>query len=300
MPRVSVRAIIYMTLSSLCFVLAELISARFIHGISQVQLVWGRYAFHLLFMVTVLGPRYKKKLIATKHLKLHIIRSLTMFVMPFGFILAFAARTPARDVWPVYWLSPLIMLMLSTMVLHERVGIVRWVASVVGFAAILLIYRPDRSILSPVSLLGLASGIAVSLHLMFSRILRDDHPLTSLFHTALWVFVVVTFIVPFFWNPPTLSDIIGIVLIGFVAGFGLLVLARSSELMPLSVVAYFSYTDPVWALILNIVLFGILPGKGELLGALIITAIAIFLLYYETNHAPAYTESAAEVLNPVS
>lgn len=287
MPRVSIRAIIYMTLSSLCFVLAEIISARFVHGISQVQLVWGRYAFHLLFMLTVLGPRYKKRLVATKHLKLHIIRSLTMFVMPFGFILALAARMPVHDVWPAYWLSPLIMLMLSTVVLHERVGIVRWVATIAGFAAILLIYRPDRSILNPASLLGLASGVAISLHLMFSRILRDDHPLTSLFHTGLWVFVVVTFIVPFFWNPPTLSDIIGIVLIGFIGGVGLLVLARSSELMPMPVVAYFSYTDPIWALILNIVLFGILPGKAELLGSLIIAGIAIFMLYYETSHAPA-------------
>ncbi len=295
MQRVSLRAIFYMTLSALCFAAAELVASHFIRGISQIQLVWGRYAVHLLFMVTVLGPRYKRKLVSTNHLGLHILRSLTMLIMPLGFILGYAANMPTHDIWSLYWLSPLMMLALSTLVLHERVGNVRWIAGVIGFVAMMLIYQPDRSILSPVALLGLSSGLAISLHLLLSRILREDHPLTSLFHTALWVFLIVTFVMPFVWQRPSGTDIEGMILIGIIGLIGLLVLARAGELMPLSIVAFFSYTDPIWALILNAIFFGILPRKGELLGVFIIASVTIFLLYYEGNRAPSQVEEKLQV-----
>lgn len=287
MQRVSVRAIFYMILSAVCFAAAELVAARFVRGISQIQLVWGRYAIHLLFMITVLGPRYKRKLVATKRLELHILRSLTMVVMPVGFVIAAAAHFPTHDALAVYWLSPLMILALSTLVLHERVGSIRWIAGLVGFGAMMVIYRPDRNILSPVALLTLASGLAISLHLLLSRILREDHPLTSLFHTALWVFLIVSFVMPFVWQRPSGTDIEGIMLIGMIGLIGLFVLARAGELMPLSTVSFFSYTDPIWALIMNAIFFGILPQKNELSGALVIASVTIFLLYYELARVPS-------------
>jgi len=285
LQRVSLRAILYMIFSAVCFAAAELVAAHFVRGISQIQLVWGRYAVHLLFMITVLGPRYKRKLVTTKRLGLHILRSLTMLVMPLGFIITSAEHFPTHDALAVYWLSPLMMLALSTLILHERVGSIRWLAGIIGFGAMMIIYKPDRSILSPVALLTLASGLAISLHLLLSRILREDHPLTSLFHTALWVFLIVTFIMPFVWQRPSGTDIEGIILVGLIGLIGLLVLARAGELMPLSTVSFFSYTDPIWALILNAVFFGILPQKHELLGASVIASVAVFLLYYELAHA---------------
>lgn len=291
MQRVSLRAIGYMVLSAMCFAAAEIVAAHFVQGISQIQLVWGRYAVHLLFMITVLGPRYKGKLVKTKKLKLHILRSLTMLVMPAGFILAYSAHMPPNDALSLYWLSPLMMLALSTLVLREPVGPVRWVAGLIGFVAMVLIYRPDRNILSPAALLALASGLAISLHLMLSRILREDHPITSLFHTALWVFVIVTFLMPFVWQRPSGTDLEGILIVGLIGVFGLFVLARAGELMPLSVVSFFSYSDPIWALILNAIFFGVMPQKHEMFGALVIAGVMIFLLFYEFGHAPAETSA---------
>jgi len=126
-----------------------------------------------------------------------------------------------------------------------------------------------------------------------SRILREDHPLTSLFHTALWVFLIVSFVMPFVWQRPSGTDIEGMIIIGVIGLVGLFVLARAGELMPLSVVAFFSYTDPIWALILNVVFFGILPQKSEMLGALVIASVTIFLFYYEVVQA-SKTEIAAQ------
>ena len=279
---VTMRAILYMVLSALCFAVVELTGQVLVQGISPYQLVWGRYAVHLLFMVVVLGPRYKSKLVQTGALKLQILRSMTMLAMPVCFILA-ASAMPANDVWSVYWSSPLVMLALSTWILGEPAGGKRWIAGLVGFAGMLFVFQPDKGVFSPASVLAFGMGVAISLHLMLSRILRHDHPLTSLFHTALWVFVVLSFVVPFLWQTPSLRTLLGIIIVGLVGMVGLFVLARSGELVPLPVVASFSYTEAIWRLALNALFLGIMPHKSELLGVLIVAGVIGYLLFNETR-----------------
>lgn len=276
------RSILYMILASLCFAAVEFLGGLLVRAITPYQLIWGRYSVHLLFMLVVFGPRYKTRLVKTPHLKLQILRSLTMVAMPVTFLLA-ASRLPVNDVWSIYWLSPLMMLGLSTFVLHEAVGSIRWVAGVLGFVGMLLVYRPDQSIFNPASIFALAMALAISLHLLLSRILRDDHPFVSLFHTALWVFVVLSFFVPFMWQTPTLSDIAAMVVVGLVGALGLFALARAGELMPLSVVASFSYTEAIWNLALRLLVLRLLPGKSQLLGVLLIGVVTVFMFIYESR-----------------
>ena len=271
-----------MILASLCFAAVEFLGGLLVRAITPYQLIWGRYSVHLLFMLVVFGPRYKTRLVKTPHLKLQILRSLTMVAMPVTFLLA-ASRLPVNDVWSIYWLSPLMMLGLSTFVLHEAVGSIRWVAGVLGFVGMLLVYRPDQSIFNPASIFALAMALAISLHLLLSRILRDDHPFVSLFHTALWVFVVLSFFVPFMWQTPTLSDIAAMVVVGLVGALGLFALARAGELMPLSVVASFSYTEAIWNLALRLLVLRLLPGKSQLLGVLLIGVVTVFMFIYESR-----------------
>ncbi len=280
--QVSLRAIIYMTLSAFCFSTVELLGAYFVRGITLYQVVWGRYAVHLLFMLVALGPRYKTTLVRSSRLPLQIVRSLTMVAMPIAFIFA-NTQMANHNVWAIYWLSPFMMLALSVWVLREPAGRVRWVAALVGFAGMMLVLRPDTGVFSPAAILPLIVGLSISLHLMLSRILRDDHPLTSLFHTALWVFIVMSFIMPFVWQPPALTDLIGVVIVGLVGCLGLLLLARSGELVPLPVVASFSYTEGIWTMLLSALLFGQMPGRGEMLGALIIGGVAFYLFFYEAG-----------------
>lgn len=293
MQHVPLRAILYMTLSAFCFSTVELLGAYFVHGITLYQLVWGRYAVHLAFMITVLGPRYKTTLVKSSNLRLQIIRSLTMLVMPVSFILA-TSQMSAHNVWSIYWLTPMIMLALSTWVLRESADRTQWIAAAVGFGGMLLVERPDQGIFSPAALLALAVGAAISLHLMFSRMLRYDHPLTSLFHTALWVFATITFLMPFVWQTPSLNDLIGTVIVGLVGLLALLVLARSGELVPIPVVASFSYTEAIWTLLLNLLLFGVIPSKSEILGVLIIAGITGLLLFHETRVPYAQPQPSLE------
>lgn len=280
MQRTKMRAIFYMILSALCFSLLELVCLPLVSGITLYQVVWSRYALHLLLMIVVLGPRYKTKIVRTHHLSLQIVRSLTMVAMPVCAILA-TQHMPSEDMWSVYWLSPLIMLGLSVFIMREPAGPIRWVAALVGFVGMMLVLQPGPGIFSRALPLAIATGLAVSLHLMFSRILRDDNPLASLFHTALWVFVVMSFFVPVILVLPTLRAMFGVTVIAVVGLIALFALARSGELAPLPVVATFSYTEGIWRFFVNLLFFGLLPNSLALLGTLIIIVVTGYMLLHE-------------------
>jgi len=290
MQRVTFRAIACMIISSICFSILELVGYHFTAGITSYQVIWGRYTVHILFMVIVLGPRYKTTLVKTDRLGLQILRSLTMFAMPVCFLIA-SQYMPSNDVWAAYWTAPLVMLTLAAWVLREPVGLTRWIAAVIGFAAMMLIYRPDRDLFNPAVILAFGVGLSISLHLTFSRILRHDHPLTSLFHTALWVFVVLSFIVPALWQAPSLRNVVGIVIIGLVGMVTLYVLARAGELAPIPIVAGFAYTEGVSRLLMNLIFFGIMPTKSAVLGTAIIVLMTVYLLYYELRQPEPEPES---------
>lgn len=299
LQNISRRAILCMMIASLCFAAVELIGVYFIKNIPLYQVVWSRYAVHLLFMLSVFGPRLKTRLFKTSRLKLQILRSLTMFAMPVCYVLAIN-NMPANDLWSVYWVSPAIMLALSALVLHEPVGNTRWIACIIAFGGALLILRPDQGILNPFSLTAFGCGLAISIHLMLSRVLRNDHSIVSLFYTAFWAFLSFSIFVPFLWKTPALTDLIGVVLIALLGMVALYTLARAGELVPLSVVGIFAYTELIWNLVIKSLLFGTVPGKSELLGAFVIALVTGFLIYRESTQPHVAIEPVSESVQQVT
>ena len=287
-PLTGLRPAGYMLLASACLAAVETIGGSFISGMSIVQLVWCRYAVHLMFMLVVLAPRRGTAIVRSRHLGLQVLRSMTMLVMPLAFVLA-VRDMPPNDVWSAYWLSPLTMLVLGVAVLHERVGPVRWIAGGVGLLAAALIEQPDRGLLTVALLPAIGVGAAISVHLLLSRVLRDDDPLASLFHSALWVFAVISLAVPFVWDPPTPRELLGIGFVGLAGMACLYLLARAGETAPLPVVASFAYTELIWLLVFNVAIYHLEPDRWAAAGALIIVALALFMLVYEHRSATRAT-----------
>ena len=44
----------------------------------MIEIIWGRYTFHALFMILLLGPRYGLGLVRTQRLGLQVTRSLLL------------------------------------------------------------------------------------------------------------------------------------------------------------------------------------------------------------------------------
>jgi drug/metabolite transporter (DMT)-like permease len=103
--------------------------------------------------------------------------------------------------------------------------------------------------------------------------------------------------VSFFWVPPTLLDLGLFALAGFFGSIGVMCLTHAFRLAPAAVIAPFEYTALVWATLLGYLIWGELPDAITLLGASIIIASGLYIIYRETRK-PGPTTPKLPSLSP--
>jgi drug/metabolite transporter (DMT)-like permease len=94
-------------------------------------------------------------------------------------------------------------------------------------------------------------------------------------------FVLGALTAPFGWVTPSPRDFVLLALFGVLAMLALVCVNRSLKLAPASVVAPYQYTLIVWAIVLGYLVFGDVPDLATLVGAAIIIAAGLFILWRE-------------------
>lgn len=221
------------------------------------QLVWVRYATHVLFMLVLLGPHYRMRLVRTKRLPLQIGRSLLMLVMPISFILA-GEQMATINAAAIFWVFPFMILGLSGVLLSERAHPVMWMFVLIGFLAVLALFQPNASVTLSGVVLALASGGSFGLYLVLTRMLRTEERVTNLFYSAAGVLVALSFSLPSFWRPLTLAPATLMAVIG-VLGFCLLwAVDKAVETTRVTILAPVLFAQPFCMVILSLIVRNVL------------------------------------------
>ncbi len=272
-----IDAVLLMIISVFLWAAIEIIGGLIPGPYSAYQTVWIRYGTHLLFMLTILGPRYKTRLFFTRRPVRQWLRSLLMLGMPIFFIMG-VSKLPLKDVLAVFWVSPLLVMGLSIFLLGETIRPTHWLATWLGLGGVLMMLRPNLGILTWQVVLPLGMAFCFGLYLVMTRQMRTEDTLASLFYTAAGVFILLSFGLPLFWQPLAIKSGLMMALIGLIGFLVLFTLDKSLELAPASIVAPFTYTQPIWLAGLTYLLTGQLPGKLAALGIVVIVGSALYLL----------------------
>jgi len=217
---------------------------------SMYQTVWVRYATHLAIMLVVLAPRHKTAMVRTGRLLPQLGRGLLMFGMPVCFIIG-VRYLPVNDVWSVFWLSPLLAMVLGVLILRERPAWLAWLATGAAFAGVLVILQPTPAALAPASILPVGMALCFAMYLIASRLLCDEKIVTGLFYTALGALIPLSAGLPGFWAPLTARNLAVMAMIGL---FGLLLLYGIEKALvaaPTELFAPFLLATPFWLSILE-------------------------------------------------
>ncbi|MGZ9165806.1 MAG: DMT family transporter [Anaerolineales bacterium] len=245
--------IVLICLVSFIWALMEIVIQHIPGGYSLYQVVWVRYATHLLFMLVILAPRHARKLITTRHPGLQILRALMMLIMPVSFILA-SGYIKIGTILTVFWLSPLIIIVLSMVLLRENVSWHYWLFSIVGFIYAATLYNPRGATMTTGIMLSLAMGLSFSLYVVMTRMLREESTSANLFYTALGVFVPLSFWLPAFWKALTFQSGLMMVLVGLLGFILLWVLDRASDMTSSAALAPFLFTQVLWMAVLHLII----------------------------------------------
>lgn len=252
-----------------------------------LQVVWGRFAFHLLWLVPVLAWRARRDALVSRHPGLQLLRGMFLLGATTCFFAALVWM-PIADALALLFISPMVTTVLAPVVLRERVGRWRWSAVAAGFIGALIIVRPGVGVFQWAALLALAAGVCHGCYLLTTRRLSGStRPLVTLLYTALPGFLATSLALPLVWTPPTPQDWMLMAAMGAFAVSGHFLVIRAFEHAPATIVAPIGYAEIVAATAVGYVGFGDLPDAWTWAGIAVIVASGLVITLRERRRAPA-------------
>lgn len=174
----------------------------------------------------------------------------------------------------------------AILILGEVVGWRRWTATFVGFLGVLVMIRPfglgGSEGVSPYAIYALAGAAAAGLVMVIIRRLsRTDSNVTILTFQA--VFVGLAMAVPafVFWVWPTPAEWALVAALGVLSIAGQWLNIQAYRVGEASVMAVLDYARLIYATLLGWLVFATLPDAWTWVGAAIVVAAAVYIVYRE-------------------
>ena len=209
-------------------------------------------------------------------------RALGEIIATVTYLLAMA-HMPLATLVALMQSMPLATALAAVVIFRERLGRVQLIAILAGFLGVVVILRPGPDGISLWSLLVLVSVAACVLRDMSTRAMSPAMPTTmvAVFSaTAVSVYGVVGWA---FEGGIALDASMTLMLlvssvtlaIGYCAG------ASAMRIGDVAAVAPFRYTSLIWAVVLDLLMFGLLPDAFTLIGGAIVIGAGLFGLMWE-------------------
>ena len=132
------------------------------------------------------------------------------------------------------------------------------------------------------SLLPFGAATCYALQQISTRkVTAGDAATTTLIFTTLGGTIVVTCLVPFFWETPDWRQILAMFAMGALGGIGHFALILALARAPASALAPFDYSSLIWAALIGVVVFDEILPPNTLAGAAIIAAAGLFVIWRE-------------------
>lgn len=278
----ALSGILFLLSALFIFTVMDAIAKHLTADYPVIFIMWVRYAFQFAFVLGLSLRARARLLPATARPALQIGRAVLNVASTFLFI--FALRYVAlADAVALTTVGPLFLTALSVPLLGEKVGLRRWAAVVFGFGAVLVIIRPGAEVLHWAVVLPLLVAFCFALYQITTRILsKSDSSITTLFYSGTAGIVVMTAALPFMeWRWPDAAGWATMVFLGLMGSLGHLVMIRAFTIAPASSLAPFSYLQLVWATTLGLVVFNDWPDVWTFLGAAMLAASGLYVLYRE-------------------
>lgn len=269
--------IVWMLITAFFFVCVHATGKFLTASYPVVQVVWGRYVFHLALAVLILAPQLKR-LLRTGNLKLQLLRSTFMLGSTVCYF-AGVQYLPLTEANAINFLTPILVVILAQPVLGEQVGLRRWIGVGLGFVGAMIVIRPGSGLMDVAAGFLIMSALSNACYQLSTRKLGAiDNPLTTLLFTAIVGSICATLAVPFVWEPMDLQGWLLMLAIGAFAIIGHFALINAFRLATASSVAPFSYSMLIWSTVFGYLVFDQLPEYWAILGAAVIVIGGIIIL----------------------
>ena len=272
--------------------------------VSPATVTFGRFVVQSIFLGLFVAVAWMKGAMKYVFSWMNILRGMLMGLAAMLFFTAIKYM-PLADAIAVFFVEPLIVMLMSSVFLGEKVGWRRVTAAIIGFGGAIIVIRPSYELFGAVSLLPLCTAFLFSVYLILTRISgSNQEPLVMQFYAGIGGVIICGLIlavgtplgsVDFGLSLPTTNQAWSLLLgIGLFAVASHMLIVIAFTMAPASVLAPFQYVEIVSATILGYLVFNEFPATTQWIGISIIIGSGIYIFMREQKLEKQSLESVAE------
>jgi len=245
-----------------------------------IEIGWIRFLVFLLIMLPVAVVSKESPLRSVRP-KLQVLRALALVASSVLFISGLQFL-PIAEASATSFIAPLFVTALSIPLLGEKIGIRRWVATLIGLIGVLIVIRPGSAAFDPAVAFPILSALGWALTLTLTRMISGaDRAIVTMSFSALVGFVALSAMVPLVWVTPSWHDLALGLAVGLASTMGQWVVVLAYRYADASVLAPFTYSQLVWVTVLGFGVFGEIPDVWTFVGAAVIIGSGIYTAHRE-------------------
>jgi len=242
------------------------------------QVLFFRGFFGILFYFFIIPRDRLNNFYFTKRAGLHFLRCLSGLIALVAIFIALRSL-PLATVVSISFAAPIFTTIFSIFLLHEKVGLYRWMAVIIGFIGILVITEPGISSLNIYYVFPIIFCLGLSYVAIAIRQLSTTEPVWLIsFYFSLSITLLSFLTIPQGWVMPDFKDLLILSMIGIFGGVANLWLGQSYKYSEVSLVTPLKYLALPFAIIFGYFIWDEIPTLKTLFGAIlvIISTLIIF------------------------
>ncbi|KRA84657.1 DMT family transporter [Altererythrobacter sp. Root672] len=263
-------------------------TTKYLTASHEVPLIVAvRYLGNLLMMIVAFAPHHKMEMVRTQRTGLVLVRALCLAMASLLIGLALQ-RMPVAETTAITFLAPILLVAIAGPLLGERVGWIGWLATLGGFAGVILIVRPGSGLPLTGVVLVLCAVVCNLGYQALSRILATTEKTAALlFYTALVGSILFSLGLPWYLEDaaPSWFEVVLFASLGVYGGLGHFMFTAAFRYAPASLIAPLNYLQLIWAGLLGWIVFGDVPDGVTILG-MVIVALSGAMIALKTRRPP--------------
>jgi drug/metabolite transporter (DMT)-like permease len=246
----------------------------------QVSFLRGAASLPFILLPILLRGRLSRLRIV--NLRVHLLRGALSVIMLTSFIYAVRESSLAMT-YSIFMFAPLLIVSLAIPMLGEKVSRGQWLAVAIGLAGVLLMLRPRAGgLVSPGALAAVVAMLSYSIAVLSLRILaRTDTTESMVFYFTAFLALGAGLLALPGWVGLRADDAWLILGVGVAGTAGQQLITEAFRAAPASVVAPFEYTALLWGVLLDLAIWGVLPGVTTIAGGSIVAGAGLYLIARE-------------------
>ncbi len=254
-----------------CFATLDTTTKTISLGVPLLMALWFRYAFQAVATSLMVVPSRGLAVLRTAHPKFQIMRGvLLMLASTFAF---FSLQyMPVGEFTAIIMITPLVITLLASTTLQERVSPLRWALVAGGFVGTLAIIQPWDETFSFATLLPLGVVVCNSgFQVLTSKLAKTEDSVTTHLYTG-WVgTIIATVALPFVWAPLASGWLwAGLLLMGAAASVGHYLLILGYARAPAATLTPYLYAQVGFAMLGGWLAFSHVPNGWGMMGIALI------------------------------